>query len=215
MSRDRKPLSSGATALVLGAMAWVGCLGGAGSTSPLSEVRFESGIDRVAFEFSPSRDGVDVVGRDRRSLHRIEFDDDRLVIIDPSAGAVAAVTRLPIGAHRGYRLADANDEGFRSEIRIEADGDLEVRDSNEAVVYKLKRRDYGFKVVDGNGESIARIRRSSSGKLSIRDGNHLTYLQTRDAIPVEAMALIALPGLSFAEATGLAVAAWIWPGGRP
>jgi hypothetical protein len=215
MSRERKPLRSCATVLVLGAMAWVGCMAGPGSTSPLSEVRFESGIDRVAFEFSPSRDGVDVVGRDRRLLLRIEFDDDRVVIIDPTAGEVAAVTRLPTGAHRGYRLADANDVALRSEIRIEADGDLEVRDSNEAVLYKLKRRDYGFKIVDGNGESIARVRRSSGGKLSVRDESHLTYLQTRDPIPVEAVALIALPGLSFAEATGLAVAAWIWPEGGP
>jgi hypothetical protein len=112
-------------------------------------------------------------------------------------------------------LASANDESLRTDIRIEADGDLEVRDSSDAVLYKLKRRDYGFKIVDEKGEAIARVRRSRNGKLSIRDESHLTYLKTRDAIPVEAVALIALPGLSFAEATGLAVAAWIWPEGRP
>ena len=215
MSRQSRSLRSAATFLVLAATAWVGCLGGSALPSPLSEVRFESGVDRVAFELSPSRDGVDVVGRDRRSLLRIAFAEDRLFVIESQEGVVAVVTRLPTGAHRGYRLADANDVDLRTDIPIEADGDLEVRDSSEAVVYKLKRRDYGFKIVDGKGEPIARVRRSSDGKLSIRDESHLTYLKTRDAIPVEVAALIALPGLSFAEAMGLAVAAWIWPEGRP
>lgn len=215
MSRQSRRLRSAATVLVLGAITWVGCLGGSGLSSPLSEVRFESGIGRVAFELNPSQDGVDVVGRDRRSLLRIEFDKDRLLVIDSRESVVAIVTRLPTGAHRGYRLANANDESLRTDIRIEADGDLEVRDSNDAVLYKLKRRDYGFKIIDEKGEPIARVRRSNDGKISIRDESHLTYLKTRDAIPVEAVALIALPGLSFAEATGLAVAAWIWPEGRP
>jgi hypothetical protein len=215
MSRQTRALRPGAALLVLAAMVWVGCLGGSSLPSPVSEVRFESGLDRVAFELSPSRDGVDVVGRDRRSLFRIEFDEDHLSVIDSQEEIVSVVTRLPPGAHRGYRLVNANGAGLGTDIRIEADGDLEVRDSSESVVYKLKRRDYGFKILDGKGQSIARVRRSSDGKLSIRDENHLTYLKTRDAIPIEAAALIALPGLSFAEATGLAVAVWIWPEGRP
>ena len=215
MSRRTRSLRPASTLLVLAAIAWIGCVNGSGVPSPLSEIRFESGIDRVAFELSPSRDGVDVVGRDRRSLFRIEFDEDRLSVIDSREGVVAVVTRLPTGAHRGYRLANAKDAELWTDIRIESDGDLEVRDSREAVVYKLKRRDYGFKIVDEKGKSIARIRRSSDGKLSIRDDSHLTYLKTRDPIPIEAVALIALPGISFAEATGLAVAAWILPEGRP
>lgn len=215
MRGESKPLRSVATILGLGAITWIGCLGGSGLPTPLSQVRFESGVNRLAFELNPSRDSVDVVGRDGRSLLRIEFDGDRLTIVDALDEAMADVTRLPSGVHRGYRLVDPNDGSLRSEIRIEADGDFEVRNSDDAVVYQLKRRDYGFKIVDGLGESIARVRRSSGGKLSIRDANQLTYLQTRDPIPIEVAALIAVPGFSFAEATALAVAAWIWPEGGP
>ena len=188
-----------------------GCLGGASAGRSLSAVRFESGLDRMAFEFTPAGDALDVVGRDGRLIVRVEISPDRLTVVDLNDVEIAVVTRIPTGRHRGYRLLDPDGETLRSEVRIEADGDLKLRRADTSTAYKIKQRDYGFKIVDDRGDAVSRVRLSKSGKLSIRDPDQLTYLKTRDPIPPRAAALLALPEISFPEAAGLAVAAWVWP----
>lgn len=201
--------------LVVGPIGWMmACAAGGGSQRTLSPIRFESGIDRMAFEFRPAKDSVLVIDREGRLIVRIEIETGRLLIAESPESAVIAISPLPAGKHRGYRMTDESKGSLRSELRIEKDGDLRLLQPDDTVAYRLKRRAYGFKLVDGEGEAILRVRLSGDGKLSIRDANNLTYLKTRDPIPVEAAALLAIPGLSFAEATGFAVAAWIWPEGR-
>ncbi len=68
---------------------------------------------------------------------------------------------------------------------IEADGDLRVVDARDALVYEGKRRDYGFKVLDRNGEVEPRIR-FEEHKISVRGPSGATFLSTRDPLPPEA-----------------------------
>ena len=199
--------------LMVGPISWTACAADSVSQRVLSPIRFESGIDRVAFEFRPEKNSVLVVDRKGRLIVRIEIEPERLLIVASPDEADIAIGPLPAGRHRGYRMTDEPKGALRSELRIEKDGDFRLLQPDGTVAYLLKRRAYGFKLVDGEGEAILRVRQSGSGKLSIRDANDLTYLKTRDPIPVEAVALLAIPEISFAEATGLAVAAWIWPEG--
>lgn len=201
--------------VAVGALGWMACAADGVPDRSLSAIRFETGIGRLAFELRPAKESVEVFGREGRLLLRIEIEAERLLIADSSTGSVVAIGPLPAGTHRGYRVTDELDGSLRSELRIEKDGDFRLLQSDDTVFYELKRRVYGFKLVDANGEVISRIRHSDDGRMSIRDAGNLTYLKTRDPIPVEAAALLAIPGLSFAEATGLAVASWIWPEGQP
>jgi hypothetical protein len=97
-------------------------------------------------------------------------------------------------------------------LERETDGDFELEDAAGETIYELKRRSYGFKVVDAEDETVLRVRLSESGKISVRDANDVTYLTTRDRLPIEAATVWSLPELDFARASALAVAIWLGAG---
>ncbi len=172
-------------------------------------VRFESGAGVPAIEIR--RDQELLVVRDR---------DGRMLVRIARTGRQAAATGAR-GDSLGYVTVDrrADDparfrwQSIRSEIsdfvlKLESDGDLKIKDSAGDTLYKLKRRDYGFKIVDAEGIPVGRVRQSRSGKISIRDGDGITYLSTRDEIPVAVSAVLAAPRIPFSRAVALAAMLW-------
>lgn len=205
---------AGATVASLAAC-WVGCASGGPVVSRALEVHFESGAGRPAFEASSSGDAIEVFGGDGRLIVTLTPGDAGLVVRGPGGALVGSLEqrREDDGDELLVWSAADGSEGFG--LEREADGDLELEDPAGETVYELKRRDYGFKVVDAEGESILRVRVSESGKISVRDRGDVTYLSTRDAIPVEVAAVWSLPGLDFVRASGFAVALWLASVGRP
>ena len=198
----------------LSSVLMLGCIGANPSSMGLAPVQFDSGLDRIAFEMLPSGESIEVLNREGLLLLRVDRGGSELSVLDARGLPVGQISRGDTEAFRGLRWG-APDGRSRFSVKFEADGDLEVEDELGETVCKLKRRDYGFKLVDSAGETVARIRRSESGKISIRDAENLTYLTTRDEFPVEAAALLSIPDLAFAEASGLAIALWIWPSVAP
>ena len=109
----------------------------------------------------------------------------------------------------GYRVLRPDPPVTLYELRSEPDGDLKLVDADGEVVYKLKWREYGVKVVRRDGEVESRIR-VGSDKIAVRDASGDTFLSTRAPISREAVAAISLEQLRFEYAAGLAVAIAHW-----
>ncbi len=185
---------------------------GCATTSPtddrITAVHFESGAGRPAFEVQPQGASVEVLDASGRLLVRLLREGDAVVALDQRGGRVGQVRTRPDDDGIILEWSDTGSPPSYG-LEREADGDLELEDAAGETLYELKRRDYGFKVVDASGESRLRVRFSDSGKISVRDANDLTYLTTRDPLPIEAAAVWSLPSLPFTRASALAVALWL------
>jgi hypothetical protein len=197
-------------AAVLGASA-IGCLATPQGLGGIGEVRFESGAERPAFEISARGSRIEVSDGSGALLVRLDREKSAVVTFDGRGRRIGEVrTRKDDGEilYEWFESAEAPLLG----LERETDGDFELEDAAGETIYELKRRSYGFKVVDAEDETVLRVRLSESGKISVRDANDVTYLTTRDRLPIEAATVWSLPELDFARASALAVAIWLGAG---
>jgi hypothetical protein len=91
----------------------------------------------------------------------------------------------------------------------EPDGDLRLENGQGSLLYKMKKRDYGFKTVDAMDRVQSRVR-VKKAKVSVRDAAGRTTLSTDDPIPAAAVACFTLPNLPVEHQTGLVLAVIHW-----
>ncbi|MEZ4217269.1 MAG: hypothetical protein R3E88_12375 [Myxococcota bacterium] len=90
----------------------------------------------------------------------------------------------------------------------EPDGDLAL-ERGEAVLFDLKAREYGYKIVAADGSELGRVR-AGDGRIAVRNEARETVRQTRAPMPAAGVACLVLPGLALADAGGLSVATVVW-----
>ncbi len=90
----------------------------------------------------------------------------------------------------------------------EPDGDLRLEDGAR-LLYESKKREYGYKTVDGEGRVRSRVR-VKQNKISLREADGQTTLSTKDAIPPAAVACFTWLGLSVEHQTALALGLVHW-----
>ncbi|MCA9502303.1 MAG: hypothetical protein H6748_06145 [Spirochaetaceae bacterium] len=196
-------------------IASVGCAGLTPDGARPVVVRFESGTETEAFEIRAGVERIELIDRSGLLVAEIRRADRGLVVRDARGRPLGWVTREAASERPSHYWAERAEGEATLELKQESDGDFELEDATGETLYKLKLRDYGFKIVDATGRDVVRVRRSDGGKTSIRDADGLTYLMTRDAIPVEVAAVLVLPGLSFSQASLLAASVWGLPQVEP
>jgi hypothetical protein len=113
-------------------------------------VEFEAPDGRIAFAFESRRDGIRLQDGGGKLLAVLRLEDESLTIEDARGHPVGVVVPPGEGS-RGFRVLRPDQGTPLYEFRSEPDGDLKLIDANDELVYKLKRRDYGFKVVKRDG----------------------------------------------------------------
>ena len=195
-------------ALVLATLSCATSSGKGGALADARRVDFLAADGKVGIRIDP-RDGlVRVEGRRGTALATVRGEGDRLAVADANGRTVYYVER-PGSEERRLHVRSAADERVVYELKLDPDGDLKVRDESGRRISAAKRRDYGYKVVSGDGETVARVR-ARSGKISVRDPSGATYLSTRASIPPDAVALLILEALPIEAAAGLGVALAFW-----
>lgn len=170
-------------------------------------VRFFAKDGDLLFRLVGVEDGIDVEdGRGERLL-ALRLRGERLLVEDAHARRLGAV--VPPDIDSGIRIVTAGSDVELFELRIEPDGDLQLTRRGHELVYAIKKRDYGYKIVEASGRVESKIR-VSEGKISARDVNGVTFLSTRDALAPEAAAAITLEQVPFPYAVALAVAVAQW-----
>lgn len=172
-------------------------------------VVFDSDDGATAFRLAPNADSITLSNGKREVLASVRESGGRLVLEDASGSAAWFIERSP-GASLRLRVIGAKSGETAFVIKADSDGDLKVETGTKERIAIAKRRDYGFKLVDPDGNLIARIL-SRSGKTSVRDAAGTTYLTTRDAISARAVALLVFERFPIEVAAGLGVATAFWP----
>ena len=199
---------------ILFLVAAVACAHGpAGGGTRLPEaIDFAAYDGELAFRIQPTGDSIRVEDGAGNVIVVLRLRKQSLAIED-ARGRLVGVVLPPSEGRRGYRLLSPNSERTLFELRSESDGDFKIIDTRDALVYEVKRRDYGFKVLDRNGEVESRIRLGTN-KISVRNASGVTFLSTRDPFPLESVAALSLEDLRFEYAAGLSIALvhWTLPG---
>jgi len=194
--------------IVLAALSCATSHRGPKAFASVRRVDFEAADGRVAIRLEPRGESIRVEGRGGIVLATIRADAERLVVEDAHGRAIWFI-ESPGPQERRIRVRTPGDEGVAFEVKRDPDGDLEVRDEYGRRTLVAKRRAYGYKIVSGEGEAVARVR-ARPGKISVRNRSGTTYLSTRDEIPVEAVALLMMETLPIEAAAGLGVAVAFW-----
>ena len=76
-------------------------------------------------------------------------------------------------------------------LQVQADGDWKFEDSNEKLIYKIKKRDYGFEIEDDSENSLYKIKLKED-KTSLRDAKDQTTYYTKTSVKLEAFTCLGL-----------------------
>ena len=172
------------------------------------DLKFDGPDDKVAFRVRSTRDALRAEDADGNVLAWFRFSAEQLEVQDAKGRSLANVRPVLKGKIL-YRVLVPPDNEVLYELRREPDGDLQLKSRFQEMVYKLKRRDYGFKVQTANGETESRVR-VKGGKISIRADRGATYLATKDPLRAGAVAVMSLESLPFPHAIGLGLAVQHW-----
>ena len=172
-----------------------------------SSVEFKDAAGERLFRIEPDGGDVRIEDASGSPLVILRAEAGGLTISDGrgrSQGIVRPLERRP-----GFRVSKGKGGETVLELRFEPDGDLSLRAPGGERLYQVKRRDYGFKVLDAQGRLQSKIR-SRLNKTSVRNASGKTYMSTRDSIPAAAVAALALDDVRFAHAAALCVAIMHW-----
>ncbi len=158
------------------------------------------GGDR-AFVLVTNGDVVVVEDGHNKRLASLRWEPAGVTIADGSGRDRGRVVTVEAGTYRVLTTSGST----LFELSYEPDGDMKLTDGDGRSLYEIKRRDYGYKLLDASGGVAARVR-SRSGKLSVRDANGTTFLSTRDPIPLQSLVALMLEEIPLEYAAGLAVA---------
>jgi hypothetical protein len=141
----------------------------------------ENGDGDTLASFRRSPEGTEILGTGGKARGRV---------VSPSSGTYQ-VLEIAVGAPLFV-------------LTSQADGDMKVTLATGERLYVIKKRDYGYKVLDAAGQVESRVR-TRPGKVSVRDSSGATYLSTRQSIPIEAVTVLTLAKLPIDHAAGLAL----------
>jgi hypothetical protein len=89
-------------------------------------------------------------------------------------------------------------------VKVRSDGVMKLKRASGETLYKLKPQDYGYKVKDGAGGTVSKVKRDGDALKLKRDDGTLLY-ELRGVADARAGAWFALQELSLAERAALFV----------
>lgn len=173
------------------------------------EVDFDAEVQGEALQLTPRAGGVVTLEDGDGDLVAAFRLAGELLEVEAANGERVGVVARSEDRPGGLRVLQVPGGTPLYELRPEPDGDVKLTDAAGRLLYELKLRDYGFKVVDAQGSVESRVR-ARPEKISIRNPAGVTVLTTREPIPPLAAACISLREFPLEYAGALAVAVIHW-----
>ncbi|MEP3478519.1 MAG: hypothetical protein ABJZ55_04670 [Fuerstiella sp.] len=152
-----------------------------------SKIKFKGADGEVSFSVKPEGDGAKLVDSTEQEIARFTVDGNKLKVKDAADVVLGFV--VVVDGHFKIKNAKQTVELFK--LQSQADGDWKLENGGGDLIYKIKKRDYGFEIEDGNDNSVSKAKRKS-GKTSLRNSAEETVLYTKDDISTLAFACMGL-----------------------
>lgn len=153
------------------------------------KVKTNSGATEMSLK--PKDDGAKLVDASEQELARYNIQGDKLKIKDPRDNVLGYV----VGAAPRFKVKDATQEQDLFKLIGQDDGDWKLEDAHDTLLYKIKRRPYGFEIEDPSKKSLYKIK-VNGPKTSIRDATEETVRYTNDPVHPLAFACLALDAIA-------------------
>ena len=172
------------------------------SGAALGRVKIKDGAGAELYTIKPKDDGAKLVDAQENELARLKVDASGKIKIKDAQDAVLGYVK-PDGDK--IKVKDASQEKTLFVLRRYPDGRVKLETGDDALVLKLKPKDYGYKV-EGPDEAPRFKVKVKDGKTSVRDEAENTLLYTKDPIPPLAMAVLGMDELTREQRVALASA---------
>ena len=169
-------------------------------------INFDGQDGTRALKLVPGKEQVKLQDGNGELLARFELVDGRLQVNRAPPELTGFVVPAAGG---GFHMLEPNESRVLYRLSREPDGDLRLETGSGNLLYKMKRRDYGFKTVDADGRVESRVRVRES-KISRRDATGATTLSTSDVIAPAAFACFTLRELPIEHQAALALGIIHW-----
>ena len=158
-----------------------------------AKLKFKDASGQTAFSIKPQSNGAKLVDGQERELGRFSLKGSKLKIKDANDTVLGYVN-----ASAGkYKVKSADGKTDLWDLQRQSGGGWKLQDAQDQMVYRIKKRDYGFEIEDVANNSLFKVK-LKSGKTSLRDSSEQTVYSTRDqvsAIAVTCLGLTAIDSL--------------------
>jgi hypothetical protein len=117
------------------------------------KIKFKNADGKEIYIIKPKDDGYKLVDGNQKLLARYKFKDTRLKIKNADGKEIAMVSG------DSTKLKIKVDKRTAYFIKAQAKGAYKVKDGDENTLYKLKPKDYGFKIKNGAEKVIAKTKK--------------------------------------------------------
>ncbi len=147
-----------------------------------AKIKFKKENGDTAFSIKPQDDGAKLVDADEQELARFNLSGSKLKVKDPDDTVLGYV----IASAGRYKIEDANQEVELWKLQQQEDGDWKLEDGQDQLIYKIKKREYGFEIEDATDNSLFKAK-LKEGKTSLRNASEQTVYSTKDQVPTIAV----------------------------
>ncbi len=161
------------------------------------KIKFKDTDGNIAFSLKWKDDGAKLVDSGETKLARIKRKDNKVKVKAPDETVLAYITGD--GKHK-IKNADQSETLFV--FQAQEDGDYKFKTGDDSLVYKIKKRDYGFEIKDAEGKELYKVK-VKGDKVSLRDSSDKTIYSTKHGASPVAMACLGFDALALPVRIGL------------
>lgn len=167
------------------------------TSSSGTKIKFKDTDGEIAFSLKWKDDGAKLVDSGETKLARIKRKDNKVKVKAPDETVLAYITGD--GKHK-IKNADQTETLFV--FQAQEDGDYKFKTGDDTLVYKIKKRDYGFEIKDAEGKELYKVK-VKGDKVSLRDSGDKTIYSTKHGASPVAMACLGFDILAIPVRIGL------------
>jgi len=154
-------------------------------SATLSKVKFKDGNSKTVYSIKFRADGAKLVDDEERELARYNYSKGKVKIKDADDNVLGYI----VGDAKKLKVEDASQEITFFKMQSQDDGDWKLEDRQDKLVYRIKKRDYGYELETPDKKRFRKVK-SDQGKISLRDPNEKTIYSTKDDIKPLAVACL-------------------------
>lgn len=172
-------------------------------------IKFDGPDGARSLKILPRPGMVKLEDGEDRLLARFKLVGERLEVERGEPRELLGFVARPPDGSPGIHILAPEQGKVRYRVLREPDGDVRLENGAGTLLYKLKKRDYGFKTVDARDRVQSRLRQRSS-KVSVRDATGETTLSTDDPVSPAAAAFLTLGSLPVESRVALLLGVVHW-----
>ncbi|PHR96531.1 MAG: hypothetical protein COA78_28695 [Blastopirellula sp.] len=149
----------------------------------IAKIKFKTSNGDTAFSIKPQDNGAKLVYANEKEIARFVLDGSKMKVKNADDKVLGYIVAYDDGY---YKIKNADQSVDLYKFQPQSDGDWKLEDAVDKLIYKIKKRSYGFEIEDDAEKSLFKAK-LKEGKSSLRNAEDVTVYSTKDQIPILAI----------------------------